>query len=97
MAQFDIYRLAGGQLVCDLQTDLIAAIGTRLVAPMLPVSEMPHRPALMPLVLFAETRWVVVIPQIGAVPDAALRNPIGTLAPQRDALKRALDMLIDGV
>nr|WP_281269417.1 CcdB family protein [Roseicyclus mahoneyensis] len=64
-----------------MQTDLIAAIGTRLVAPMLPVAELPQMPALMPRVLFAETRRVVVIPQIGSVPEAALLNPIGTLPP----------------
>ena len=26
MAQFDVYRLAGGQLVVDLQTDLIGML-----------------------------------------------------------------------
>ena len=34
MAQFDLYRLKGGQLVVDLQTDLIGIDASRIVAPL---------------------------------------------------------------
>ena len=34
MAQFDLYRLADGTLVVDLQTDLIGLEATRIVAPL---------------------------------------------------------------
>lgn len=40
MAQFQVYRLAGSRLVLDLQTDLIDT-GTRVVAPLFPVSDGP--------------------------------------------------------
>ena len=38
MAQFHVYRLPAGPLVVDLQSDLIST-GTRVVAPLLPISE----------------------------------------------------------
>ncbi|WP_245440778.1 CcdB family protein [Mesorhizobium sanjuanii] len=41
--------------------------------------------------------WIVRVQEIAAGPGAELRVPIGTLAGHRDALKRALDILIDGV
>ena len=34
MAQFDLYRLKSGQLVVDLQTDLIGIESSRVVAPL---------------------------------------------------------------
>ncbi len=34
MAQFDVFRLTGGQLVVDLQTDLIGIDASRIVAPL---------------------------------------------------------------
>jgi len=40
MAQFHVYHLAGSRLVLDLQTDLIDT-GTRVVAPLFPISDSP--------------------------------------------------------
>jgi toxin CcdB len=34
MPQFDLYRLRNGQLVVDLQTDLIGIEASRIVAPL---------------------------------------------------------------
>ena len=42
MAQFQVYRLVGSRLVLDLQTDLIDT-GTRVVAPLFPVSNSPKQ------------------------------------------------------
>jgi toxin CcdB len=41
--------------------------------------------------------WIVRVQELAAVPASALRNRVGTLIAHRDALKRALDILIDGV
>lgn len=97
MAQFDLYTLPDGTLVCDLQTDLLDIPETRLVAPLRDVGRFTSFPGLTPVVTLDGRRWVVRIPELGAVRKSLLSGPIGTLAPQRDALKRALDMLIDGV
>ena len=37
MARFDVYRLADGGLVVDLQADLLSDLKTRVVAPLLPL------------------------------------------------------------
>jgi toxin CcdB len=39
----------------------------------------------------------VRVQELAAVPGAELRDPVGSLAEHRDALKRALDILIDGI
>ncbi len=42
-------------------------------------------------------RWLVRVQELAAVPAVELGAPVGSLAAHRDALKRALDILIDGV
>lgn len=97
MAQFDLYRLSGGQLVVDLQTDLIGIDASRIVAPLREAGKYAAFPGLTPSVEFDATTWVVRVQELAAVPGAELRNHVGSLAEHRDALKRALDILIDGV
>ncbi|WP_306006997.1 CcdB family protein [Aquicoccus porphyridii] len=97
MAQFDLYRLRDGQLVVDLQTDLIGIEASRVVAPLREASRYAAFPGLTPSVEVEGTAWIVRVPELAAVPGAELRELVGSLAAHRDALKRALDILIDGV
>ena len=39
-------------------------------------------------------RWLVRVPELAAVPAVELGAPVGSLAAHRDALKRALGILI---
>jgi toxin CcdB len=41
MPQFDLYRLRNGQLVVDLQTDLIGIEASRIVAPLRDAGAVP--------------------------------------------------------
>jgi len=97
MAQFDLYRLNGGQLVVDLQTDLIGIEASRIVAPLREAGRYAAFPSLTPSVEVDGTAWIVRVLELAAVPGAELREPVGSLGDHRDALKRALDILIDGV
>ena len=97
MAQFDLYRLQGGQLVVDLQTDLIGIDASRIVAPLREEGRYTAFPGLTPVVAFEGANWLVRIPELAAVPGSELKERVGALAEHRDALKRALDILIDGV
>ena len=97
MAQFDLYRLNDGLLVVDLQTDLIGIEASRIVAPLRDVGRYTTFPGLTPVVEVDGQSWIVRIPELAAVPAAELRNRVGSLIEHRDALKRALDSLIDGV
>jgi toxin CcdB len=97
MAQFDLYRLKGGQLVVDLQTDLIGIEASRIVAPLREAGRYTALPGLTPVVDHDSTAWIVWVQELAAVSGAELRDRVGSLADHRDALKRALDILIDGV
>lgn len=97
MAQFDLYRLASGQLVVDLQTDLIGIDASRIVAPLREAGHYAALPLLTPEVEAEGARWIVRVQELAAVPGAELRDRVGSLSQHRDALKRALDILIDGV
>lgn len=97
MAQFDLYRLADGQLVVDLQTDLIGIDASRVVAPLRDAGRYVAFPGLTPRVEVDGASWIVRVQELAAVPGVELRQPVGSLAAHRDALKRALDILIDGV
>ena len=97
MAQFDLYRLEGGQLVVDLQTDLIGIDASRVVAPLREAGRYTAFPGLTPKIEVDGTAWIVRVQELAAVPGAELRVKVGSLAEHRDAIKRALDILIDGV
>ncbi|MAM61342.1 CcdB family protein [Maritimibacter sp. UBA3975] len=97
MAQFDLYRLASGQLVVDLQTDLIGIDASRIVAPLRDAGRYAALPGLTPVVEVEGAAWIVRVQELAAVPGAELRERVGSLEAERDALKRALDILIDGV
>ncbi len=97
MAQFDLYRLKGGQLVVDLQTDLIGIDASRIVAPLRASGSYASFPGLTPSVEVEGKTWIVRIQELAAVPGAELRERVGSLADHRDGLKRALDILIDGL
>lgn len=90
-------KLMGGQLVVDLQTDLIGIEASRIVAPLREASRYTALPGLTPAVEHGGEAWIVRVQELAAVPGAELRDCVGSLAAHRDALKRALDILIDGV
>ncbi len=96
LAQFDIYRLSSGTLVVDLQTDLIGIDASRIVAPLRETALFASFESLTPKVNFEGQDWIVRIPELAAVPGSELNDPVGSLRRERDALKRGLDILIDG-
>lgn len=97
MAQFEVYRLHSGQLVVDLQTDLIGIEASRLVAPLREQGTYTSFPGLTPEVEFDGEAWIVRTQEMAAVAAAELGAPVGSLGEHRDALKRAIDILIDGL
>lgn len=97
MAQFDVFRLSDGQLVVDLQTDLIGIEASRIVAPLREAGKFASFPKLTPKVEIDGAQWIVRVQELAAVPGVELHNRVGSLADHRDALKRALDILVDGV
>lgn len=97
MAQFDVFRLSTGQLVVDLQTDLIGIEATRIVAPLREAGRYAAFPGLTPRVEIDGAAWIVRVQELAAVPGHELHHRITSLGSERDVLKRALDILIDGI
>jgi toxin CcdB len=98
MGQFDVYAGVGrsNRLVVDLQSDLLAPIATRIVAPLFQRSETPVLTELSPPVRIDEREFVVMIPLLASIPVRELQRPVGSLVSDQDAIKRALDALFLG-
>jgi toxin CcdB len=96
--QFDVFRTGGGGLVVVIQSDLLDAMRTRVVAPLLPAGTAgrPMR-GLNPEISFGE-ETVVLMPQLLAtLTIAELGRPVGSIVHMRDTVTRAVDTLLSGV
>ncbi len=105
MAQFDVYRntnkSTGNQypLLVDVQHCVLTTLATRIVIP-LSNKEWVHVVAmdvLMPEVLFEEQQYLLMTPQLSAVPERLLSKPVGTLEHCRSQVLAALDFTITGI
>jgi toxin CcdB len=97
MAQFQVYRLAGGRLVLDLQTDLIDT-GSRVVAPLILVSAGPRVIGrLEPVFEVHGEDHALHTAEMAAIPSALLRGqPIADLSGSDYEIRGALDMVFSG-
>ena len=95
MAQFHVYRLPGGRLVLDLQTDLMES-GTRVVAPLVPATEVPPLGRLHPVLDLGEVPHTLVTTEMAGLPKALLRDVAFDLGARQDDIRRAIDMVFSG-
>ena len=97
MAQFQVYRLAGGRLVLDLQTDLID-IGSRVVAPLIMVSTGPRVIGrLEPVFEVNGEDHALHTVEMAAIPSALLKGqPIADLSGPDYEIRGAFDMVLSG-
>jgi hypothetical protein len=100
MAQFDVLRTKSGgiyPLVVDIQADVHAKLVTRIVVPMTMRSRYAQPVTrLTPTVTVRDGEYVVLFPQMAAVPNASLGEVVSSLSAQRAVLIAALDLLITG-
>ena len=97
MAQFDVHRLGDG-LVLDCQSDLLNHIASRLVAPLVPITDAP-KPVrrLNPVFLIEGEEHVMITEASGAVRTHQLGPVVASLADHSFEITDALDVLISGV
>lgn len=97
MAQFQVYKVAGGRLVLDLQTDLIDT-GSRVVAPLVPISDGPTVIGrLEPVFELHGEDHALHTAEMAAIPTALLKGqPIADLSGSDYAIRGALDMVFSG-
>ena len=96
MAQYDLYRAATGYLI-DVQNELHDHLKTRVVVPLLRAEDAPPPSRRLNPAIEVEGERHLLFPQyLAAVPRRELGRPVGNLAPQRDDITRALDLLLTG-
>ena len=97
MAQFDVYQLADGELVLDVQTDLLGSFDSRVVVPLMAPSEAPirHR-VLNPEVMVGGRPLILVTQFMIAVDRSELRVRVDNLDRYYDRIKSAYDMMFNG-
>ena len=99
MARFDLYRMPGGRpgYVVDVQAPLLDHLATRVVLPLEPLrpTSLPIRD-LNPILPISEIPHLLLAQAIATVPLRDLKRPVGSLANHRDAIVRALDLLLTG-
>jgi toxin CcdB len=102
MAQFDVHENRAGHpdvpYLLDIQSDLLARINVRVVVPLVPV-ETYGKPIrdLTPVFEVAGQPCVMATLDIGGALTAELGPVVGSLARERDAVIRAIDILLLGV
>ena len=97
MAQFHVYRVAGGRLVLDLQTDLIET-GTRVVAPLVPAASGPKAIGrLEPVFEIEGAAHLLHTAEMAAIPATLLATPpVVDLSRFDYEIRGALDMVFSG-
>lgn len=98
MARYDVYRAPEGPgWWLDVQADVLDALNTRVVVPLLPEAQAPV-PAkrLNPVVEVGGERAVMVTQFLSAVPVRLLGRPVASLADRADEIGAALDMVFVG-
>ncbi|MBW6398470.1 CcdB family protein [Roseomonas sp. HJA6] len=99
MARFDLHRAPGGAAgyVVNVQSDLLDHLQTRVVVPLLPPDRVPPAmPDLHPNLAVQGEAFLLATQLLAAVPRRELGPVVGSLASERDAITRALDLLLTG-
>lgn len=102
MPQFTVHRdrqRPRGALLLDVQSDLIEGLGSRVVVPLVLAEKRRIKPAriLMPEFTIDGKRYLMLTPQLAGIAAAELGEQVASLKDHRDAIIKALDMLITGI
>ncbi|KXV36025.1 plasmid maintenance protein CcdB [Gluconobacter thailandicus] len=100
MARLDVYPMPGkrrGGYVVDVQAELLSRLATRMVVPLIPVSDAPPPISeLNPLIEIKDVPHVLLTQALASVPVSELRKPVCSIDHHHDAITRALDVLFVG-
>ena len=104
MARFDVYANPGNHAtttpyLLDVQSDLLDALGTRMVIPLrslktFPTVKLSNR--LTPIFKIKGEEFLLETPKMGAVPQRVLKTPVASLAKEQGQITAALDFLFQG-
>ena len=100
--QFMVYRNNGNSraypYMLDVQSDIIGELNTRLVIPLFLLDEVSGRPArrLNPVLNVDGEDFLVMTHEMASVRQSQLGEEVVSVREQRQAIKNALDFLLDG-
>lgn len=100
--QFMVYRNNGNSraypYLLDVQSDIIDELNTRLVIPLFLLDEVSGRPArrLNPVLNVDGEDFLVMTHEMASVRHSQLGEEVVSVREQRQAIKNALDFLLDG-
>lgn len=99
MAQFDVHRLVRGNgLVIDCQSDLLAHLDTRFVAPLVQPSDLlPAARRLNPVFQLEGAPWAMQTQAAAAIRKRDLGEVVASLADRDTEIVGAFDVLLTGV
>lgn len=95
--QFDLYRMAEGDYVIILQSDLLEDMNTSAVCLAVPEpSQKPSLAALSPVLTAGELRLRIAPHVLATLTLPELGTYIANLGHERDRIIRALDVMLTG-
>lgn len=105
MAQYDVYTNPSARsrdqvpYVVDVQSDLLAALRTRLVIPLAYTgAQLTQAPRRLSLTFMVEGELLALQPQLAAGIDARqLKRPVASLADHAADLRDAMDAVVSGI
>lgn len=96
MARYDVFADESGQLLLDVQADLLRALSSRVVVPLLSAEAFKPALRLNPIFEIDGRELVMATQYIAAIPEKELAQKITTLEGSRFEITQALDMLFSG-
>ncbi|RLB75440.1 MAG: plasmid maintenance protein CcdB [Deltaproteobacteria bacterium] len=99
MAKYDVYSSisASSEYLLDLQDEIIDNLSTRVVAPLVPVDEVPRRMKILnPIISVAGVEFLLMTHLLAAIPASTLKIKVGSVLTQRDEIIASLDFLFTG-
>lgn len=105
MSQFSVHRNpnpdtnAATPFLLDVQSDLMAELGTRVVVPLRPASTMRGAliKTLTPVFKVDGKQYAMITPQLAGISTKKMGAKIADLAGHRNEIIAALDLLITGI
>ncbi|MCF2947981.1 CcdB family protein [Paraglaciecola aquimarina] len=98
MNKFDVYRnRTGAGYILDVQTDLLSGLNTRVVVPLIQLTDSP-KPAkyLNPIFTVDGEEFVMLTQFIASIPESELSQPIANIDNCHHEINTALDMIFSG-
>ncbi len=98
MKQFDVFEEKGGGLFAVLQSNLLGALETVMVAPLVDINAAPMT-RLTPTMQIGNDRYRLDIPQQVPARTMSLRNqtPVASVGQHRDEILDAVNLLYWGI